>query len=109
MKNKKIPSVSIATQSISILFGGLTPDRKEKIKALTRNLLDLSIKSETIDAVLAAVIVEALEVQMNQTGSSVPPERESSLKLTKSLFGKEENSLKKEKASPKKKTRKDTN
>jgi len=88
MKNKK--NHSVVEQSISILLEGLTSDRKEKIKSLTRNLLDLSIKSETIDAVLSAVIIEALEAQMNQTVLFNTHERESSFKTTKHLFDKKE-------------------
>ncbi len=115
-KNKKTQNSSVASQSISLLFGGLTSERKGKVKDLTRLLLELSIKSETIDAILAAVIVEALESQMHESGGAIPSPRESSLNLTKSLFEekkKEDDDLKVEKKvqkmTQKKRTKKDTN
>lgn len=70
------------------IMGSLTPVRQASVKKITTELVNLRLEKETIDTILSAVILEAAEVQYVDEGGAVPPPRESSVEVLKSLFEK---------------------
>lgn len=85
---------SVTQAAMIAIMSSLTPLRQQAVKKITAELVSLRLNSDAIDAILAAVILEAAEKQYVDEGGAVPPPRESSVDILKSLFLKKE--LKKE-------------
>ena len=89
---------SIITDSFALLYGSLEQDKKLKIREIANSLLALSLKNETIDSILATVIIELaksagsstveveqdLEAESNEVSKTRPlfsePEKKKSIK-----------------------------
>lgn len=77
---------SVTQAAIIAIMNSLTPLRQQSVKKITAELVSLRLNSATIDAIIAAVILEAAEKQYVDEGGTVPPPRESSVDVLKSLF-----------------------
>ena len=81
-------SSPITHTALMAIRGSLTPPRQQSVKKITSELVYLGLPKETVDAVLAAVILEAAEAQYVSDGGAVPPPRESSVSILRNLFSK---------------------
>lgn len=72
--------------ALSAILGSLTPLRQESVKKITTELVRLRLNSDAVDTIIAAVILEAAEVQYVDEGGAVPPPRESSVELLRNIF-----------------------
>jgi hypothetical protein len=79
-------SSQLTHAALTAILGSLTPIRQESVKKITAELVRLRLSSETIDTIVAALILEAAEVQYVDDGGAVPPPRESSVELLKNIF-----------------------
>ena len=77
---------SVTQAAMMAIMNSLTPLRQQSVKKITTELVNLRLSSTAIDTVLAAVILEAAERQYVDEGGAVPPPRESSVDILKSLF-----------------------
>lgn len=77
---------SVTQAAMMAIMNSLTPLRQQSVKRITTELVNLRLSAAAIDAVLAAVILEAAEKQYVDEGGAVPPPRESSVDILKSLF-----------------------
>lgn len=78
---------NVAQGAVAALLSSLTPVRRESVKRITTELVTLRLPQDTLDAVLAAVILSAAEVQYVDEGGATPPPRESTVDLLRSVFG----------------------
>lgn len=78
---------NLVQASVGALLSSLTPVRREAVKRVTTELVALRLPQETLDAVLAAVILSAAEVQYVDEGGATPPPRESTVELLRNVFG----------------------
>ena len=79
-------SENVARAAVSGLLMSLTPLRRDAVKRITSDLVLLRLPQETIDAVLAAVILGAAEAQYVEEGGASPPPRDSTVDLLRSVF-----------------------
>lgn len=77
---------SVTQASMMAIMSSLTPIRQQSVKKITAELLNLRLSVVAVDTILAAVILEAAEKQYVDEGGAVPPPRESSVDILKSLF-----------------------
>lgn len=78
---------NVVQASVGALLSSLTPIRREAVKRITSELVTLRLPQETVDAVLAAVILGAAEAQYVDEGGASPPPRESTVELLRNVFG----------------------
>ena len=78
---------NVVQASVGALLSSLTPIRREAVKRITTELVTLRLPQETVDAVLAAVILGAAEAQYVDEGGATPPPRDSTVELLRSVFG----------------------
>ena len=78
----------ITHAALMAILGSLTPQRQQSVKKITAELVGLGLPKESVDAVLAAVILEAAEAQYVAAGGAAPPPRESSVSILRNLFSK---------------------
>jgi len=77
---------NVAQGAVSALLSSLTPLRRESVKKITSELVNLRLPQETVDAVLAAVILGAAEQQYVDEGGATPPPRDSTVDLLRNVF-----------------------
>ena len=77
---------SVTQAAMMAIMSSLTPLRQQSVKKITAELVNLRLSAEAVDAILAAVILETAERQYVDEGGAVPPPRESSVDILKSLF-----------------------
>ena len=68
------------------IMSSLTPLRQQSVKKITSELINLRLSSSSIDTIVSAIILETAEKQYVDEGGAVPPPRESSVEILKSLF-----------------------
>lgn len=76
----------VTQAAMMAIMNSLTPLRQQSVKKITSELVTLRLSSVVIDVILSAVILEAAEKQYVDEGGAVPPPRESSVEILKSLF-----------------------
>jgi len=81
-------------ETVQALLASLTPSRKESILIITNNLLKLKLSPVSMDAIVAAIVLEAAEAQYVEQGGALPPPRESTTDLLRPILS-QENSNKK--------------
>jgi len=81
-------SSSVTHAALMAILGSLTPPRQQSVKKITTELVYLGLPKESVDAILAAVILDAAEAQYVSDGTAAPPPRESSVSILKNLFSK---------------------
>lgn len=77
---------SVTQAAMMAIMNSLTPLRQQAVKKIITELLSLRLSTSAVDAILAAVILEAAESQYVDEGGAVPPPRDSSVDILKSLF-----------------------
>ena len=60
------PMENITYEALSALLLSLSKDRKILIKIITESMVNLHLPKETADAILAAIIVQASEIQFSE-------------------------------------------
>jgi hypothetical protein len=86
--------MNVVYETVQALLASLTPSRKESILIITNNLLKLKLSPATMDAIVAAVVLEAAEAQYVEQGGARSPPRESTTDLLGPILS-QENSNKK--------------
>ena len=76
---------TLAYEIMGTLLISLTPERRASIRMITEQLVALRIPQNSMDAILAAVILEAAETQYAQDGGTVSP-KENALDVLKPIF-----------------------
>ena len=77
----------VAEDAITALLYSLSTERREKVRDIARALIALGLDPETVNAVLAAVIVAAAEAQFDEEDAA-PRESSSRVESLKELFSK---------------------
>lgn len=83
-------NTTLAYEVMGTLLLSLTPERKEMIKKITSHLVSLRIPQESLDAILAAIILEAAESQFATEKSSNLP-KENAISILKPIFTEKKN------------------
>ncbi len=78
--------MNIAYEALTTIVSSLSPERRATIQSLTELLLRLRLSQGSTDAIIASIILETAEVQFIEDGGAIPPERESTLDILKSIF-----------------------
>lgn len=86
--------MNVVYETVQVLLASLTPSRKESILIITNNLLKLKLSPASMDAIVAAIVLEAAEAQYVEQGGARPPLRESTADLLRPILS-QENSNKK--------------
>lgn len=68
------------------IMSSLTPIRQQSVKKITTELMNLRLSAVAVDTILAAIILETAEKQYVDEGGAVPPPRESTVDILRSLF-----------------------
>jgi len=77
---------SLTHAAMLTIMNSLTPLRQQSVKKITTELINLRLTAAVVDTIVSAVILEAAEKQYVDEGGAVPPPRESSVDLLRSLF-----------------------
>lgn len=77
---------SVTQTAMLAIMNSLTPLRQQAVKKITTELVNLRLSSTAVDAIIAAIILETAEKQYVDEGGAIPPPRESSIDILKSLF-----------------------
>lgn len=77
---------SLTHAAMLTIMNSLTPLRQQSVKKITTELINLRLTAAAVDTIVSAVILEAAEKQYVDEGGAVPPPRESSVDLLRSLF-----------------------
>ena len=80
--------MSLTYEALGALLASLTPERRAQVNSVADALVKLRLSQESTDAILGALIIESAEVQYTEDGGAVPPVRDSTLDLLKSVFEK---------------------
>lgn len=78
--------MKLAYDAVSVLLTSLSTERRAAISELTERLIRLRLSPDASDAILAAIILEATEVQIMEDGGAKPPQRTSTHELLKPIF-----------------------
>lgn len=76
---------NLAYDVMTTVLLSLSPERRAAVKAIVEQLVFLRLENHAMDAILAAVILEAAEVQYVQDGGSSSP-KESALDALRPIF-----------------------
>lgn len=68
------------------IMSSLTPIRQQSVIKITTELMNLRLSAVAVDTILAAIILETAEKQYVDEGGAVPPPRESTVDILRSLF-----------------------
>lgn len=68
------------------IMSSLTPIRQQSVKKITTELMNLRLSAVAVDTILSAIILETAEKQYVDEGGAVPPPRESTVDILRSLF-----------------------
>lgn len=77
---------SVTQASMMAIMSSLTPIRQQSVKKITTELMNLRLSAVAVDTILAAIILETAEKQYVDEGGAVPPPRESTVDILRSLF-----------------------
>lgn len=80
--------MNTSLDALAAILSSLTASRRASIHAVTESLVKLRLPRETIDTILAVVILESAEIQFVEDGGASPPERESTVDIFRSVFEK---------------------
>ena len=80
--------MNTSLDALAAILSSLTTSRRASIQSVTEALIKLRLPKETIDTILAVVILEAAEVQFVDDGGASPPPRESTVDIFRPIFEK---------------------
>lgn len=78
--------MAIYEEACTTLLKALHPDRQVSLRAIAAQLILMGLPPASTDALLGAIIVEALEAQLIESGGANPPPRDSTLDLFREVF-----------------------
>ena len=78
--------MAIYEEACAALLKALRSDRRESLRAIAEQLVLMGLPAASTDALLGAIIVEALEAQLIEEGGANPPPRDSTLDLFREVF-----------------------
>ena len=82
-----------AYEVMGTLLLSLAPERRAAVRVITQQLVALRIPQASMDAILAAVILEAAESQYTQEGGTASP-RESAIDVLRPMFSEKKSNKK---------------
>lgn len=88
--------MNVVYETVQALLASLTTSRRESILVITNNLLKLKLSPASMDAIVAAIVLEAAEAQYLEQGGARPPPREATADLLRSLLSPENSNKKKD-------------
>ena len=88
--------MNVVYETVQALLASLTTSRRESILVITNNLLKLKLTPATMDAIVAAIVLEAAEAQFLELGGARPPPREATADLLRPLLTSEHSNKKKD-------------
>lgn len=77
--------MSILHDACSTILQGLSRERQEAIRRVAEQLVKMRLPTQTTDALLGALILEAAEVEMSES-VGVPPSYQSTLEVLRETF-----------------------
>lgn len=80
--------MSLQYEAMGAILSSLSLEKRATIKEITTLLLKLQLSQDSVDVILAALILEVAEKQFVDDGGAIPPERDSSVDAMKPLFDK---------------------
>lgn len=78
--------MNLSYEALATILASLTPERRASVHKITELLVLLRLPRASVDAVLAAIILEVAETQFVEDGGSVPPVRDSAIDVLRPLF-----------------------
>ena len=76
---------SLGYEVMSTLLLSLTPERRAAVKVITQQLIVMHIPAAAMDAILAAIILEAAESQFVIDGGTASP-KDNALDILRPIF-----------------------
>lgn len=78
--------MSVTYDALGAIFISLTQDRKTHVSTVAETLVKLRLPKESVDAILAAVILEVAETQYVEDGGAAPPIRDATIDVLRPLI-----------------------